>query len=80
MLTRIDKVDGIELDRNKNLKDALSTLKGLRLSERNEIRELFKENEGTIDTEVDYECQHCGHEFKSELDVGQPSFFFPSGI
>jgi len=80
MLTRIDKVDGIELDRNKNLKEALSALKGLRLSERNEIRELFKENEGTIDTEIDYECQHCGHEFKSELDVGQPSFFFPSGI
>lgn len=80
MLTRIDAIDGESLDRNKDLKGSVTRLKSLRLSERNEIREMFKGTEGSIDTELEFECQHCGHEFSSELDVGQVSFFFPSGI
>lgn len=80
MLTRVDAVDGEKIDRAKNLREAVRALKGLRLSERNEIREMFKKTEGMIDTEVEYECSHCGHEFKADLDVGQVSFFFPSGI
>tara|TARA_Y100000310_G_C20692441_1_gene823225 strand:+ start:1404 stop:2183 length:780 start_codon:yes stop_codon:yes gene_type:complete len=80
MLTRIDGVDGTELDRVKNLKESLKTLKNLRLSERNEIRSAFKMNEGSIDTEIEYQCSNCTNEFKSDLDVGQVGFFFPSGI
>ena len=80
MLTRVDEINGERIDRRGNLKGALAALKGLRLSERNQIRAAFQENEGAIDTEIEYECSHCGHEFKADLDVGQEGFFFPSGI
>lgn len=80
MLTRVDEVDGLKIDRRGALRDAITALKGLRLSERNELREAFRTSEGSVDTEIEYECSHCGHEFKADLDVGQEGFFFPSGI
>lgn len=80
ILTRVDSIDGEKIDRRKDLNSALKTVKGLRLSERNELRSIFKEEEGSYDTEIEYECAHCGHEFKADLDVGQATFFFPSGI
>lgn len=80
MLTRVDEVDGEAVDRRGDLRAALTTLKGLRLSERNQLREAFKANEGSIDTEIEYECSHCSHQFSADLDVGQVGFFFPSGI
>lgn len=80
MLTRVDEIDGEKVDRKGNLRGALGVLKALRLSERNELRESFKGSEGAIDTEIEYECASCGHEFAADLDVGQVTFFFPSGI
>jgi hypothetical protein len=80
ILTRVDEVDGEPLNRSRDLKGALTTLKSMRLSERNELREVFQSNEGAIDTEVEYECAHCSHQFSADLDVGQAGFFFPSGI
>lgn len=80
MLTRVDMVDGEALNRARDLNGALKALKALRLSERNELRAIFQSSEGAIDTEVEYACSTCGHEFSADLDVGQAGFFFPSGV
>lgn len=80
ILTRVDEVDGEPLNRSRDLRGAISALKALRLSERNQLREVFQGAEGAIDTEVEYQCEHCSHEFSADLDVGQAGFFFPSGI
>ena len=80
MLSRVDGVDDLTLNRQSNLAGALKCLKAFRMSERNELRALFVKCEGSVDTEVEYECPSCGHEFKSELDVGQQTFFFPAGM
>jgi hypothetical protein len=37
----------------------------------------MKKSEGSIDNEVEMGCPHCKHEFKTEIDIGNPSFFFP---
>lgn len=80
MLSRVDAVDDHVLNRESSLSEAVRTLKKLRMSERNEIRSLFKTVEGSLDTTLEYECPECGHEFQGELDVGQPTFFFPAGM
>ena len=80
MLSRVNSVDDHILNRESNLGEALRTLKKLRMSERNEIRSLFKEVEGSIDMTMEYECPHCGHTWSGDLDIGQPTFFFPSGM
>lgn len=80
MLARVDEVDGAVLDRRNRLNEAIDALKRLRLAERNQLREAFQTSEGAIDTNVEYQCDHCGHEFSADLDVGQVGFFFPSGI
>lgn len=80
MLARIDAIDDVELDRSHKLQDAFASLKSLSLRERSEIRGFFTGVEGTIDTEIEHECEHCGHEFGGQLDVGQPGFFFPAGV
>lgn len=77
ILARVDKIDEDKLDRKSGVKESLGVLKKLSMRERNELRGLFKEEEGTVDTEVEYECPHCNAEFKSDLDVGQAGFFFP---
>mgnify|MGYP005630360969 CR=1 FL=1 len=52
-------------------------LKGMKSSERQELRNVFASNEGSIDTEIEFACPSCDAEWKGELDVGQPDFFFP---
>lgn len=80
MLARIDSIDGVDLERDKhNGEKAISILKALRMRERNEIRELFRKNEGHVDIEVEFECPECGHEWREDMPIGQASFFFPSG-
>jgi hypothetical protein len=89
MLARVDAVeidkdgDGkfafFEIDRDgKGFKQALAVLKSLSIRERNDIRKLFDEHEGSVDTEVEFECPACQYEWKSDMDVGQAGFFFPS--
>jgi hypothetical protein len=34
--------------------------------------------EGGIDMEIDFSCVHCSVEIKHQLNIGHPSFFFPS--
>ncbi len=80
MLSRIDAINGEELDRNKKKgKAALAALKALTVSDRGEIREFFKKHEGYVDIEVEFECPECEHEWKADMPIGQVSFFFPSG-
>jgi hypothetical protein len=80
MLARVDKIDDYEVNRVDKLGEGLTALKKFTLRERNEVRELFKEHEGSIDTEITHECPQCSKEFSADLDVGQPGFFFPAGM
>lgn len=77
-LSRIDAIDDNVLDREKKFESAVEAVKALTFRERTEFRDLYRENEGSVDTEVEFECKNCDYEWKSELDVGQQSFFFPS--
>lgn len=83
LLARVDKIDDENIaklrDDKKTYPEALKALKRLSISERNEIRSLFDEAEGSVETEVDFECPECGFQWKADMDVGQPSFFFHSG-
>jgi hypothetical protein len=79
LLARVDSIDGVAVNREeKHLRVAMAALKALPTRDRNEIRELFEKYEGHVDTNVDFSCPSCQHEWKAELSLGQPSFFFPS--
>jgi len=88
MLARVDAIDAVDEDgsivrqevvrEGKGYRVALNLLKSLSIRERNEIRKLFEEYEGSVDTEVEFECPACQHEWKADMDVGQAGFFFPS--
>lgn len=56
---------------------SLEDVKKLSLRDRNHLRSQMKKSEGSIDNEVEMNCPHCKHEFKTEIDIGNPSFFFP---
>lgn len=70
MAVRIDTIDGLPV----NFMD----LKRLSMKDRIFIRETFKEYDGGIDMEFDLDCPACGHQFKRNMELGQPGFFFPS--
>jgi hypothetical protein len=55
----------------------LDTVKKLPMMDRNYLRNEMKKSEGSIDNEVEIACPHCKEEFKTEIDIGSPSFFFP---
>jgi len=87
MLARVDAVEVmvddvltlVEVQRDgKGYKRALALLKSLPIRDRNDIRKLFEIHEGSVDTEVEFECPACSHEWKADMDVGQAGFFFPS--
>lgn len=42
------------------------------------LRDEFKKNEISIDSEIEMTCRFCGHEFREDVDMGQASFFFPT--
>lgn len=91
MLSRVDKIDIAEGDkfilyeldresRNKDgLKNSVKVVKELSLRERNEMRRLFTDIDGSVETELDFECSECEQEWKDELSVWELGFFFPSG-
>jgi predicted RNA-binding Zn-ribbon protein involved in translation (DUF1610 family) len=79
LLARVDAIGDTVVNRVTNLNGALGLLKGLRSRERNELRNLFSQTEGFVDTNVEYECPSCGEEFRGDLDVAQTGFFFPQG-
>lgn len=56
----------------------LDMLKRLGFADRQFLRDEFQKHEGDIDNDVDVECPHCGYEYKTTIDIGDVSFFFPS--
>jgi len=78
MLARVDAIDGVEIDRTKRFPQALKALKSLSLPMRTAIRRLFDDAEGSVDTNVEFICPSCEHEWEADMDMGQTSFFFPS--
>lgn len=78
LLSRVDAINGVGLDRVKEYKKAIDALKGLSIRDRSEMRSLFEREEGTVETNVEYKCDRCNHEWSAEMNVGQLSFFFPS--
>jgi hypothetical protein len=78
LLSRVDMVDGLEINRARDYKAAMARLKALSTRDRNEIRTHFEQCEGHVDTVVDFSCPSCQHEWRDELSLGQASFFFPS--
>jgi hypothetical protein len=81
ILARVDEVNGKKIVREgkKEYQESMGILKGLRISERHELRTMFEEHEGSVETNVDFTCPDCGYEWSADMDVTQPSFFFPSG-
>jgi hypothetical protein len=80
LLARVDAINGEPISREKDLRAAMALLKALPTRERNAIRALFEKYEGHVDTNVDFLCPSCQHEWRAELNLGQPSFFFPSAL
>lgn len=78
LLSRVDSIDDIEVDRKNKYKEAIDLLMDLPIRDRATLRDLFDKKEDNIDTLVQFMCERCGHEWEGKLDVGQPSFFFPS--
>lgn len=57
--------------------EIIKRLKNLSVVDREALRSSFLEHEPGIDTDIDFTCPVCGYEFRGQLDVGQPGFFFP---
>ena len=82
IMARVDEVDGKKITRGgdkKKYQKSMILLKSLSMRERHELREVFQRHEGNVDTNVDFTCPECGYEWTADMDVTQPSFFFPSG-
>ena len=80
MLSRIDKIDDFVFDREtpRGTTQAIEFLQSRPARERNQFREIFPALEGSVDTDVEFKCPACQAQWESELNVGNPSFFFPS--
>ena len=61
-------------------KPTMHTIKTLSIMDRRHLRKEIGDTVGSIDNNIEMECNHCGHEFDSELEIGTPDFFFPSEI
>jgi hypothetical protein len=49
------------------------------MAERSYIRdELFRQNDGGVETTLEVTCPKCDHDYERELEIGQTGFFFPS--
>jgi hypothetical protein len=79
MLARVDAVDGVALDRVRDLPGARGIVRGMSLRDRNWLRDHMQGREGGIDDSVEHTCSACEHEWVGDLEVGQAGFFFPSG-
>jgi len=72
LLARTDLLDGKV--------PTIQDIKRLSFRDRQTLRALMDERDGGVDTSLDMTCPACGHEFKRELDLGQPGFFFPERV
>ena len=72
LLSRIELLDGKA--------PTMTDIKGLSFRDRQGLRSLLEGQDGGVDTEMDMHCPVCSHEYKSELDLSQPGFFFPGRV
>jgi hypothetical protein len=72
MKRRIVSIDGKEA--------TLEAIKAIGLADRGYIRACFEKIDGGIDTSMDMVCKFCDHSFKTDLDISQAGFFFPSAV
>jgi hypothetical protein len=82
MLARLDELDGELLKKDpkqrKDLVTSVTALAKLSIRDRNHLRRTFTKTEGNVDTELEFECDSCSHEFHADLRVDPAAFFFPS--
>jgi rubredoxin len=72
ILVRLELLDGKA--------PTMQDVKSLGMQDRNHLREQFEEVEGGVETDVEFQCTNCDHEFERSLDIGQDGFFFPSQV
>lgn len=70
--------DHTKLKLSKRAQRLKEIVQGWTSADRDDLRVEFEEKEPGVDTEIEFDCPHCGVDFMGALSVGQPSFFFPS--
>lgn len=55
-------------------------IKSLGWKDRQALRSAFEDTDGGVDSVLELGCPACGHEFKRDLDLGSPGFFFPARV
>ena len=70
ILARLKSINGKE-------KLGIADVKVLSMRDRNMIRDWYQAAEAGVDTSIHANCIKCGKKFSTELDIGQPGFFFP---
>lgn len=84
LLARVDAIENTQtgemepLNRKSGHKEALLKVKRMKMSERQELRRRFAEEEGSYDTEIEIRCQGCMKDYSVEMDVSNENFFSPS--
>ncbi len=63
----------------KRILEMRQKIKNLTTDDRQFFRDEFMEHEPGVETDIDFKCPKCKKEFVGRLDLGQRSFFFPSG-
>jgi hypothetical protein len=58
---------------------SLDKIKSLPMADRDFLRGQFQEQEGSLDDKIEIDCPFCGEHYETDIDIGQPSFFFPAG-
>lgn len=72
LLCRLELLDGKA--------PTMPDIKALSFRDRSALREALEENDGGVDTAMQMTCPACGHDFETELDLGQAGFFFPHRV
>lgn len=57
----------------------IDKIKSLPMADRDFLRGEFQQHEGSLDDKIEIDCPFCGEHYETEIDIGQPSFFFPAG-
>ncbi len=72
IMARIDAING--------LKPSITDLKSLSLRDRNQIRDVWQDKEGGIDTAVEIQCHKCEYDYETDVDMASTGFFNPLAV
>jgi len=70
--------DGKKVRLNKRAEELFGRVRKWSVGDREDIRAAIIDKEPSVDTDLEFECQHCHKDFGGSLDIGQETFFFPS--